>query len=126
MLSKRFRYVGNGGVSPLADIQKVRHLDGPTAQTTWHEPLKGMREEYGSTFRFLRHGDLHNGLLKHLEATEGHPVKLNLAANVTDLDCEKGIIRTSDGLEVEKDLVVMANGLGVRTLALVEFIVHFS
>lgn len=76
--------------------------------------------------RFLRHGDLHTGLLKHLEATEGHPVKLNLETNIVDLDCEKGIIRTSDGTEVEKDTIVLANGLGVSTLALVDFIVDFS
>ena len=75
-----------------------------------------MPERYGSNLRFLRHGDLHTGLLKHLEATEGYPVKLNLESNVVDLDCEKGIIRTSDGAEVEKDTIVLANGLGVRTL----------
>ena len=75
---------------------------------------------------FLRHGDLHTGLLKHLEATEGHPVKFRFEDNVTELDCEKGIIRTSDGVEVEKDTVVLANGLGVRTLALVDLIVVCS
>ncbi|KAK0516471.1 hypothetical protein JMJ35_001074 [Cladonia borealis] len=101
-----------GGV----EARQIRHLDGATAQTTWQDSLKDLPERYGASLRFLRHGDLHTGLLKHLEATEGHPVKLNLATNVADLDCEKGIIRTSDGAEVEKDTIVLANGLGCHFL----------
>ena len=97
-------------------------MDGATAQTTWQESLKHLPERYGSSLRLLRHGDLYSGLLEHLEATEGHPVKLNLETNVADLDCEKGIIRLTDGTEVEKDTIVLANGLGVSTETLVELI----
>ena len=125
-MSKQSRYVWNGDWSLLTDIKELRHLDGVTAQITWCDSLKDLRERYGSSLRFLRHGDLLTGLLEHLEATEGHPVKFRLEANVSELDCEKGIIRTSDGAEVEKDTVVLANGLGVRTLALVELIVDYS
>ena len=126
MGSKHSRYVCNREWGPLTEFEKIRHLDGATAQTTWHDPLKDLPERYGASLRFLRHGDLHTGLLKHLEATKGHPVKLNLETNVADLDCEKGIIRTSDGAEVEKDTIVLANGLGVRTRALVDLIIDFS
>ena len=119
---KHSRYVWNGERGPLTEFTKIRHLDGVTAQTTWHDSLKDLPERYGASLRFLRHGDLHTGLLKHLEATEGHPVKLNLETNIADLDCEKGIIRTSDGAEVEKDTIVLANGLGVITLALLNFL----
>ena len=115
MRSKDFRYVWNGEWGPLTEFEKLRHLDGATAQTTWQDSLKDSRERYGASLCFVRHGDLHTGLLKHLEGTEGHPVKLNLETNVADLDCEKGVIRTSDGAEVEKDTIVLANGLGVRT-----------
>ena len=76
-----------------------------------------LQEGYGSSLRFLRHGHLHTGLLNNLEATEGHPVKLHLKTNVADLDCEEGIIRTSDDAEVEKDTNLLVNGLGVRALA---------
>ena len=65
----------------------------------------------------MRHGDLHTGLLEHLKATEGHPVKLNLGTDITGLDCENGTIRKPDGALVEKDLVVLANGLGVSIQA---------
>ena len=121
---KHSRYVWNGEWSPLTEFNKIRHLDGATAQTTWQVSLKDLPENYGASLRFLRHGDLHTGLLKHLEATEGHPVKLNLETTVVDLDCEKGVIRTSDGAEVEKDTIVLANGLGVRTLALIDSLLN--
>ena len=87
--------------------------------------MKDLRERYGSSLRFLRHGDLHTGLLKHLEATKGYPVKLNLDTNIADLDCERGIIRTTEGAEVEKDTIVLANGLGVSTLALTKLVMEF-
>ena len=122
-MSKHFRYVWNEEWSPLTDIKKIRHLDAAAAQTTWYDSLEDLQDRYGSSLRFLRHGHLHTGLLNNLEATEGHPVKLHLETNVADLDCEEGIIRTSDDAEVEKDTNLLVNGLGVRALALVELIV---
>ena len=88
--------------------------------------MPDLQERYGAKLRCVRHGDLHTGLLKHLEATEGHPVKFNLDSEIADIDCEKGIIHTSDGSKVEKDLIVLANGLGVRILALIKPLGHFS
>lgn len=67
----------------------------------------------------LRHGDLHTGLLEHLNATEGHPVKLSLQTDITEIDCEKGIMRTQDGSVMEKDVLVLANGLGVSIFAMI-------
>lgn len=96
-------------------IEKIRHVDGVTGETTWQDSTKDMQERYGGALRFLRHGDLHAALLKHLDSTEGYPVKLNLVSEISGLDCEEGIIRKSDGTCVEKDLIVLANGLGVRT-----------
>lgn len=88
--------------------------------------MNDLRERYGATLRFLRHGDLHTGLLEHLSATEGHPVKLNLETDIADIDCERGVIRTPDGSEVEKDLIVLANGLGVRISGLIKLMVQVS
>lgn len=88
--------------------------------------MKDLRERYGATLRFVRHGDLHTGLLEHLSATEGHPVKLNLETEIADIDCEKGIIRTPNGSTVEKDLIVLANGLGVRILELIKLMGQLS
>lgn len=92
-------------------------MDGATAETTWHDSLKDMPERYGAALRFLRHGHLHSGLLEHMNATEGHPVQLNLTTEIAGIDCEEGTIRRSDGTCVQKDLIVLANGLGVRTSA---------
>lgn len=92
-------------------------MDGATAETTWHDSMKDLPERYGGALRFLRHGHLHSGLLEHLNSTEGHPVRLNLATEIAGIDCEQGTIRKSDGTCVEKDLIVLANGLGVRTSA---------
>ena len=112
--------------SPCPDFEKLRHLDGPTARTIWHDPLPDMRERYGAKLRCVRHGELHTGLLEHLKATEGHPVEINPETEVADIDCERGIIRTSEGSEVEKDLIVLANGLGVRNLTPIKMMVELS
>lgn len=74
-------------------------------------------ERYGAGLVFLRHSDLHNGLCKHLEATEGHPVKINIETEITEVDCEAGILQMRDGSTVKKDLLVLANGLGVGVFA---------
>ena len=108
------------------NFEKLRHVDGPTVKAIWHDQLKDMRERYGAKLRCVRHGELHTGLLEHLKATEGHPVEINPETEIADIDCERGIIRTSDGSEVEKDLIVLANGLGVRILALIEMMVELS
>ena len=76
-----------------------------------------MQERYGGALRFLRHGHLHSGLLEHLNSTKGHPVQVNLTTEIAGIDCEEGTIRKSDGTWIEKDLIVLANGLGVRTSA---------
>ncbi|KAL8929784.1 MAG: hypothetical protein Q9208_000928 [Pyrenodesmia sp. 3 TL-2023] len=78
-----------------------------------------MPERYGAALRFLRHGHLHSGLLEHLNATEGHPIQLNLTTEIAGIDCEEGTIRRSDGTCVQKDLIVLANGLGCRFLSLI-------
>lgn len=82
-----------------------------------------MREVYGSSLRFLRHYDLHTGLLEHLKTTEGYPAKINLETEVTNVDCAKGTLQTRDGLIVEKDVLVLANGLGVSIFAIVVFLI---
>lgn len=105
---------------------EVRHLNGATTETTWHEEFNDVRERYGASLRFLRHGDLHTGLLENLKATEGYPVKLNLGTDIAGIDCENGTIRKPDGALVGKDLVVLANGLGVRTSDPVKLVVLYD
>ena len=70
--------------------------------------------------------ELHTGLLKHLKATEGHPVKSSPETEIADIDCERGIIRTSEGSAMEKDLIVLANEVGVGILALIKMMVEPS
>jgi hypothetical protein len=91
-------------------------VDGATGETTWLSSVKDCPEKYGARFIFLKHADLHAGLLKHLKATEGHEVKFHLNTNVTDINCEGGTLTTSTGSVFEKDLIVVANGLGVRPI----------
>lgn len=101
------------------DAFQIRHLDGLTGKTVWHDYFNDVQERYGGGVSCLRHGDLHTGLLEHLNATEGHPVKLSLQTDITEIDCEKGIMRTQDGSVMEKDVLVLANGLGCRFLNLI-------
>ncbi|KAA6408396.1 MAG: Salicylate hydroxylase [Lasallia pustulata] len=97
-----------GGV----DTIQLRHVDGPTVKTIWHDPLPDMRERW-CEIALCASQELHTGLLKHLKATEGHPVKSSPETEIADIDCERGIIRTSEGSAMEKDLIVLANELEV-------------
>lgn len=90
-------------------------MDGVTGETSWQISMRDCPEKYSARLIFLRHGDLHAGLVKHLGATEGLPVKFNLETDVTELDCEEGTLTTSDGTIFKKDLIIVANGLGVRS-----------
>ena len=72
--------------------------------------MKDVPQKYGSKFAFMRHGDLHAGLLSNLDATHGFPVKLNLDTKIEELDCKEGIIKAPNGSIVKKDLIIVANG----------------
>lgn len=89
-------------------------MDGATGEISWQSSIRDCPEKYGARLIFLRHGDLHLGLVRHLNATEGFAVKFNLQTDVTGIDCEKGTLTISNGSIFEKDLIVVASGLGVR------------
>lgn len=88
--------------------------------------MKDLPERYGARLFFTRHGDLHAGLLKHLDATEGLPVELNLDTEITGINCEEGTIQLPDGSVVKKDLVILANGLGVSVFVPVKLMLPSS
>lgn len=114
--SDRSARVAEESICPVLTTEKVRHVDGATGETTWTSSVKDCPEKYGARFIFLKHADLHAGLLKHLKATEGHEVKIHINTNVTDINCEGGTLTTSTGSVFEKDLIVVSNGLGVRPI----------
>ena len=72
--------------------------------------MKDVPKKYGSKFVFMRHGDLHAGLLHTLDTTRGLPVKLNLDTKIEELECKEGIIITPSGSRIPKDLIIVANG----------------
>ncbi|KAF4308697.1 Salicylate hydroxylase [Botryosphaeria dothidea] len=101
-----------GGVEAF----QVRHVDGASANVVWRDDWKEFPKIYGSKVIFLRHGDVHSGLLRLLDATEGLPAVVSTEIEVTGVNCEKGLIYMADGSVVQKDLVVLANGLNGKFL----------
>lgn len=94
--------------------RQVRHVAAADAQTIWQDSWAGLDERYGAKVTFLRYRDIHTGLRRFLDSAEGIPARMELRTEVVDVDCEAGTIDLADGTVLQKDLVVLANGLNVR------------
>jgi salicylate hydroxylase len=79
---------------------------------------------FGAPWYFSHRVDLHNELRRlATEPSAKNPgATLNLAAPVTEIDCEKGILKLENGSIVHKDVIVGADGIHVSFHALLKIV----
>ena len=91
------------------DKCQVRTLAWDTLETKYQDSFDGVKERYGGhAFNAFHRVDLHNGLR---EMAEEHGATIKLASDVVDIDCEAGTLTLKDGTAIQKDLVVVADGI---------------
>ncbi|KAK2749608.1 hypothetical protein FQN57_005830 [Myotisia sp. PD_48] len=89
-------------------VEQSNFLDGETLQTTICGDYTETAEKYGSPWYFLHRADLH-GELKRLAEQEG--AKISLGTEIIDVDTESGKLTKRDATLIQKDLVVVADGV---------------
>lgn len=99
-------------------LQKVQVYIVLNMQKVVDEEFPNIEEEYGNKCWTMHRVDLHKGLLQLATETDesgkkGQPVTIRLGQHVEELDPEKGIITFSDGKTLQKQLVVVADGVHV-------------
>lgn len=95
-----------------------RRVDSATMENLAYEEFPDTRELYGHRFCAFHRVDIHNELraLAESGAYRG-AVSFRLGSEVLELDCEAGIMTLKDGTKIKKDLIVVADGIKVGTVA---------
>ena len=88
----------------------MRRLRGDTLEVDSEEYFGGIEEEYGERWLLFHRADLHAGLKALVEGRTPKP-EISLGVEVTDIDVEKGTICLAGGVAVQKDLVIIADGV---------------
>jgi salicylate hydroxylase len=68
--------------------------------------------------------DLHSGLRRLAE--QNSAVRIKLGTTVAELDCNTGKLGFADGSCVQKDLIVIADGINVSPIFNINLALHFS
>jgi 2-polyprenyl-6-methoxyphenol hydroxylase-like FAD-dependent oxidoreductase len=86
-----------------------------TLETQAFNSCEDYNQMYGHRLLCFHRVHLHDLLRRHavMEDGKGSPARIHLGCKVKDVDCEAGIIHMEDGTSVDKDLVIIANGIKV-------------
>ena len=96
---------GKAGETDICNYRKLRWDNLELAKRNHFEEL---RAKYGPVFRSFHRVDLHNGLRELAE--DRHAVPIRLGCEVCHIDPEAGTLSLADGTQVQKDLIVVADG----------------
>jgi salicylate hydroxylase len=91
------------------DYSQMRRLRGDTLEVDSEEFFTGVVESYGDRWLLFHRADLHAGLKSLVEKRDPKP-ELKLGVHVHEVDVEAGLIKLDHGVEITKDLVVIADG----------------
>jgi len=103
----------DAGAAGATDIVQARRLDGTTLELLSRQQWAGVEKNYGHAVKAFHRLDLHRGLR---DLAEIGGVNIALAKEATKLDCRLGVILFEDGTEERKDLVIVADGIKVRSV----------
>ena len=100
-------------------VSQLRMQMGTSMQLIFQDTFEKNEELYGYKCWFFHRVDLHEGLriLAMDSSGPGKPITITLDSEVTEVDCEKGLLTLANGKKVEKDLIVVADGAHVSTLS---------
>ncbi|KAL1962936.1 hypothetical protein VTN77DRAFT_9032 [Rasamsonia byssochlamydoides] len=98
------------------DLEQHQLRKGDSLELLEVTDLTHIPAKYGDRYLSFHRVDLHNELRRL--AVESPlsvcPAKINLGAEVVDVDCEEGIVTLADGSTRRKDLIVAADGVHSR------------
>lgn len=124
-----YYYICAKSSTNASDITQVRFINGQTLTPMFSDSLAGCTERYGHTLYHYHRVDLHKTLMELARdssplgaETLGRPVAIRLCAKVVGVDPVEATLTLEDGLRIQKDLLVIADGINV-SLA-VTYIVH--
>jgi 2-polyprenyl-6-methoxyphenol hydroxylase-like FAD-dependent oxidoreductase len=115
------------GLMRLSFILQVRRPKGDTLEEMGKPLLfHDIEKKFGAPWNFYHRVDAHNSLKELATDPElpGKPAVIKLASQVVDLDCDSGVLTLKDGMTVQKDLVVVADGQHVRASVHAEHLPH--
>ncbi|KIW19271.1 hypothetical protein PV08_03565 [Exophiala spinifera] len=100
-----FDSVKAGGIE---NVQQVRRPKGDTLEAMAPTlSFANVEQQYGNKWYFYHRVDMHRQLREMAEAAGSI---IRLGAQVMDVDPETGVIQLKDGSQIQKDLVIVADG----------------
>ena len=95
------------------DMKQSRVYDWQTLELESQEVFGEIATKYSHRFASYHRVDLHNGMRALVDGRDS--VKIRLGMAVTRLDYEAGKLTFADGVCIQKDLVVVADGINVSS-----------
>ncbi|CCF38511.1 FAD binding domain-containing protein [Colletotrichum higginsianum] len=97
----------------LVEVMEGKQFDGATLKVNYSGKYDDFASRFHAPWYFSHRVDLHNELKRlALEPPAGvTPATLHLSSPVASVDCEAGLLKFQDGTELQKDLIVGADGL---------------
>ena len=108
------RWGFDAGKAGETEICQYRRLQWDNLELAKRNCFEEVRAKYGPLLRSFHRVDLRNGLRELAE--DRHAVPIRLGCEVCHLDCEAGTLSLADGTQVQKDLIVVADGDKVSLL----------
>ncbi len=104
-------------------------LKGDNLQLLWRDSFHKDEEKYGHKCWFFHRVELHEGLrglALDPRPAERKPATISLSSEVTDIDCDGGILTLVSGTKIKKDLIVVADGAHVSKFFLPPKSLYYS
>ncbi|KIX09445.1 uncharacterized protein Z518_00525 [Rhinocladiella mackenziei CBS 650.93] len=98
------------------DYSQMRRIRADTTEVDSVEFFTDIKEKYGDRWLLFHRADLHAGLKQLVEARQPQP-QIHLGTEVVDVDVDNGVLRLANGNEVNKDLVIIADGAHSELIA---------
>ena len=76
----------------------------------YHGRYSDLVERFGTPWYFIHRVDLHTELKRMAQDLN---VKIRLASEVTNVDCDSGVLTLANGQTVQKDFILAADGVHV-------------
>jgi hypothetical protein len=102
------------------DTAQLRFINGHTLAAIFSDSLAGCTERYGHPIYHYHRVDLHKALMELAQNPSsrgfdgsGKPVVIRLAAKVVGIKPLEATLTLEDGLRIQKDLLVIADGINV-------------
>lgn len=99
-----------------AVTKQLRMVDHQSLQNVVVESFRDVAKDYGAPIMSFHRVDLHHALRAMAESKDsqpGIPAVIHKGKSVVAVDCDSGTITLEDGTNVEKDLLVIADGIKV-------------